>query len=232
MPLTELKTQTALVALLPLAVLAICGCSSHDSSGRVVARFALPGADSSNEGALQNEEGLFLLETAGAYVALSVSAADMDTVKTTWPEEASDYAPGASYVDLPLDVPAGDNRKVEAIAFLFTNGRPHAFLQNVELSVDLEEGETKELTIELLEAEIGEVSGSAAAEVAEVWLVDLGEAVLLSSAPAANGAYEFQVAPLNRELAVYWVDVSGETHSESEQSFVLTPDVSKHTLDL
>ena len=221
----------ACAALAPLAAMFFCACGSPDSS-HVVARFELPGPPSSSEGPLTNEQGLFLLETAGAYVALSVSSADMEAVKDTWPDEAADYSPGTDYVDLELKVPAGDDRTVLAIAFLFADGRPYAFLQGAELSVDLKEGETKEVTIELLEAEVGQVSGTAPTEVAEVWLVDVGETVLLSSVVADNGAYEFPFAPLNRELAVDWVDTEGKAHSDSAQSFVLTPDVPKHTRDL
>ncbi len=231
MPATDLIKRSAHLTLLPLAVLAICACSSPDS-GQVVARFALPGAGASGEGALQNEQGLFVLETAGAYVALTASAADMDTVKESWPVEPGDYLPGTDYVDLTLKVPAGAARRVEAIAFLFADGRPYAFLEEQKLLVDLEEGETRDITIELLEAEVGEVSGSTADEVAEVWLVDVGEMILLTSLSSVGGVYEFPFAPLNRELAVYWFDVNGEYHTDSQSTFVLTPDVSKHTLDL
>ena len=231
MPGTILTTPVACLALVALTVPCVCACGSSDSS-HLVARFELPGPGSPGSGPLTNDQGLFLLETAGAYVALSASAPDMDEVKDSWPDEAADYSPGVDFVDLELAVPAGYNRQVRAVAFLFADGRPYAFLQETALSVDLQEGETREVTIELLEAEVGEVSGAAPAEVAEVWLVDVGELVLLSSVAPDNGAYEFPFAPLNRELAVDWVDTEGKAHSDSAQSFVLTPDVPKHTRDL
>ena len=233
MPGTILKTPiTCLAALAALAALCLSACGDADSS-YLVARFELPPPEAAGKGPVKNSAGLFMLGYQGAYVSLAVAAVDMDEeVKDTWPDQAGDYAPGVSFVDLELAVPAGDNRQVHAVAFLFADGRPYAFLQGAPHSVDLQEGQTREVTIELVESEVGKVSGAAPSTVVQVWLVDVGELVLLAHAMPAEGTYEFPFAPLNRELAVAWLDTAGKYHSDFAPTFVLVPDVPEHKLDI
>lgn len=166
---------------------------------------------------LWNEAGYFDLQSFPAFVQLTVGGEDMDPVQAVWPESAADLgnANGRQEVsaNISVDVDAGSNRTVEVVAFLY-DGKPSAFALPQPELVDLEAGADVDLDVTLQPLGFGTVTGSAAAHLAEVWLVDVETKVRLQRTATAGSQYHFASAPFARSLAV--VGVSGEDEALTE----------------
>jgi hypothetical protein len=214
----------ALPLLLAALLLLAAACGSNDT-GMVTATFALsaPEGDGGSS-TLWNEQGVFDLQAFPAFVALTVTAEDMERESATWPESAADYAAGDTTVELTLEVPAGDARELEAVVFLFAGDRPLCFVNGDTTVLDLPSGSTREVTLDLVGTGTGYVHGVAPADADEIWLLDALTLVRLDRTLPDGGTFRFYYACMSRDLALAWLDKDGGYHYDPATTFHLEPD--------
>jgi hypothetical protein len=217
----------ALGTLLPL----LLSCTAEENP-LVVAHFALevPEAQATATELLL-PTGHFNLQAFPAFVAATVSARSLESVLQKWPEEPGDINKGYNLVTLEFDLPPGTGQELTAIAFTYEKGHPYTFVPAAPEILDLPEGDTTEVNLELVETATGQIAGAAGQETAEAWLIDLDTNVRLDRIEITDGTYRFDYAPHGRKLAVGWVAADGSLTSQSAD-IVLSKEIPTANLDL
>ncbi len=215
------SARWALLALLALGAMA---CQAEHSASYVTATFAL-NAPAGDGGAtsLRDESGIFDLQAFPAFVALSITAPDMDRASVVWPASPADYMPGEQTVELALDVPAGDGRTVELTVFLFQQDRAFCFVEAEATTVDLAPGDEQVVTLDAIASGMAWLKGVADESVEEVWLIDTLTAVRLDRTFATAGQFTFDFVCSGRKLALAWVGSDEVVHYDPLASFTLLP---------
>lgn len=172
---------------------------------------------------VRDDNGIFDLQAFPAFVALAVTAPDMDRESAAWPETSADFAIGEQTVELALDVPPGLQRQVHLTIFMFQQDRPHCFMEEKPYFIDLSPGGTPTLEIQPGNIGNGTVAGTAPASASQVWLIDAETMVRLDRTMVEDLHFEFKFACAHRELALAWLDNDGGFHFDPLALFTVLP---------
>ena len=230
-PDKRFKHLLLLVAAAALATSA--GCNSGDSS-LVTARLSLEIPDSGlnqTTGELFDEHGFFDLTRYPVFVVVSVSAPDMQTEVTVWPQSALDLTPGLQTVELLLDLPPGDQRRVDARVYLRDSEESFLFAPETVSTVTLSAGSTMDLELNVSQRDDGTLTGTAPATATEVWLVDSQVGVLVDRVPVEEGAYAVARVPFDIAYEIWWINDADEAIL-AKANVVLSAEDSDQVLDL
>lgn len=205
---------------LSCALLLLSSCAAQDGP-LIVAHFALEVPESAvTADELLLPTGHFNLQAFPAFVQAKVSAIGMESARQTWPEETGEISTGSNPVYLEFDLPAGSGQELTAVAYTYEEGRPYAYAPPAPEILELAEGDTLEVDLELVETSTGQVSGLAGDEAAEAWLVDLETKVRIDTLATTDGLYRFDYAPRGRKLAVAWMAADGSVLAQSADIFL------------
>ena len=226
-------SQRHLLLVAAAILLAPVACDSHDSS-LVTARLSLEIPDTGLDqtaGDLFDEHGFFDLTRYPVFVAVSVSAPDMETQMTVWPQSADDLTPGLQTVVLLLDLTPGDDRQVDARVYLRDSKESFLFAPETAWTVALSPGSTKDIELNVSQLDDGTVSGTAPATATEVWLVDSQMGVLVDRVPVDEGTYAFARVPYDIAFEIWWLDDADEA-TLGETDVLLSAEDGEQNLDL
>ena len=224
-------TLSAIVATLLFTTLSLPAGCDQEAGPLVVAHFALEVPQpQENADQLHIPGGLYNLQAFPAFVQAQVASAGEEPIVQTWPEDTEDISPGFNSVALEFEMPSGSGNELTGVAFTYENGRPYAFAQETPDTVDIFEGDTTEVDMQLVETDVGQAAGGTAPGKGSVWLVDLETGVRLDTVVYADGAYRFDFAPLGRRLVVVWPGADGGTDLHSVE-FTLSEDSPAVTVD-
>lgn len=226
------RTTVTLVSMCLLALFSACSEEVPENT-LLTTTFAIdaPGGDGGSQ-VLRDENGIFDLQAFPAFVAISLTAADMDRVTGIWPATAAEFSPGEQTVELVVDVVPGAERQVHLTIFLFLQDRPHCFMEEKPYFIDLSPGSTP--TLDILPGNTGDgtVTGSTPANASEVWLLDAKTMVRLDRTMVENLQFEFAHACAHRELTLAWLDKDGGFHVDPQAVFTIKPADKLHDLTL
>jgi len=207
-------------------------CQSTDDS-LVLARFSLPGVEEGeSQGPLRDADGIFDLQAYPLYVSLEVTGPDMEPAQAVWPAQADEFLPGTQEVELVLNVPAGTDRALTAVAFLMDGSETFSFQSQAPTVLELAAGTTTDVDLDLVELDAGTVTGAAPAQALQVWLVDALTMVRLAEVPADAGTFAVAGAPYGRQLLLVWTDGGGTVHLNPDETFVISESDDPLTRDL
>jgi hypothetical protein len=160
-----------LPALLLAALLALPGqgCFISPSDDGELARIALS-LDMPAAGALAagqtsspfDNQDLFHLDVFPKFVRVAVEVEDYELTSGTWPDpERGGVGEGdEGEVDVALQVPAGEGRRITVLAYIHELERVIPYRQQKPATVDLVAGTTTDLTLEMVRHETGKVAAS------------------------------------------------------------------------
>ncbi|MBM4372807.1 MAG: hypothetical protein FJ098_14230, partial [Deltaproteobacteria bacterium] len=203
--------RTPALLLVLLAVSASCGMEEEPASLRLALDLGAGAARPDPGGSLRDGLGLFDLPAAGVFVALEVTAADMDPVLVEWPEEASDLAGFQGTVEIGMEVSPGAARRLDGLVFAWRDDRLRHYAPEEALTLDLAAGKAADVSLALREGDYGSVAGTAPSRTVAVEVVDQVTGVILARAEIGEArTFEVGFLPVGRPLYPVWDFGGGE----------------------
>lgn len=220
-----MRTRTARLLLLTTIFIGPVACAPADDGASVVVALDLAVSQAALEidpdAPLRDAYGLYDLPLIAAYVALEVTADDMETVSAEWPEHSTDLAGFDGTAIVALEVPPGDARAIDGLVLSWDDGRARLYTPPTPLLVDLAGGAVEDIELVLAEADYGTLSGTAPEGVIAVEIVDQVTDVILARAlPDDIGLFEVDDLPVQRPLYPVW--------DRGDQGRILAPELATH----
>jgi len=167
-------------------------------------------------------DGLVHLDEVPAYVQVTVTGPGIDTpVVASWPEEGA-MSPRDEVV-IELEVPAGQSRQFEIIAYVHWSGLLRAWADDGSIIRNLEGGRSSDLAATLEELAYGSLQcqlvGANTYAITEVIPVDgapedasvVGPGVGFPRLEVLNEGFQVERVPLGRPISFYLVRFGQET---------------------
>ncbi|MFH1530950.1 MAG: hypothetical protein ABIK09_09495 [Pseudomonadota bacterium] len=195
------------ILLLPALLLTACAPTDDTSSLVVALELTLDRAalEIPADTPLRDALGLFDLPLFTVYVALEVTADDMEPVTGEWPADPQDLADFDGTAVVELDVSPGNARSLDGVVLSWDGGRARVYAPGLPLVVNLAAGAFEDVELVLVEAEYGNLSGTAPEGAHGVEIVDLVTDVILARAsPGVDGMFVVEGLPIQRPLYPVW----------------------------
>lgn len=151
--------------LLPLLLLALEACFvsplDDDELAHVALSLELPSTAAVSVSNPWDEQDLFHLQVFPKYVRVAIELEDYERDIATWPDPHQGIGSGesdAGEVDVALDVEAGTDLRLRVLGFVADAGTVQAFREEQALTVDLVAGQTTDVTVEMVEHPVGNVT--------------------------------------------------------------------------
>ncbi|GAB4289612.1 MAG: hypothetical protein Kow0090_02370 [Myxococcota bacterium] len=160
-------------------------------------------------------KALYDLSRTGMIGKITVSAEDIESVETLFPQ--SEMGTGASSIAVEIEVKAGVGRRIMGTLFMNEGGAVSAFASKNNLSVDLQSGEEREVSLILIERLWGNVILSLAGNnyrgFVKAYPVEksLGAILPPGEYDAKEGAFLISGVPLGYEYWFRLESAGGET---------------------
>jgi len=201
-----MRSRIALL-LLPTLLLAACAQDEDPSSLVISLELVLDQAalEIDPDAPLRDPLGLFDLPLITAYVALEVTAEDMEPVTAEWPADSKDLADYDGTAVLEVAVPPGDARALDGVVLWWDGEGARFYAPTAPLVMTLAAGATEDVELILEETEYGTISGTAPEGAGGVEIVDqVTDVILARVVPSADGMFTVDGLPIQRPLYPVW----------------------------
>jgi len=186
------------------------------------------------EAPIRNALGIVDLESWPLFVALHVHGPGMEEpLLAEWPESPQDWQDGMAEIEFSLDVPAGKSRILSTAAFRRVADKSYCYLPvPPETVLDLDSDSPANLDLVLAETAYGSAAVSLPAGIAELWLVDATDLVLLDRRPPVEDFVKFTRVPVARPMRLAVVDGDGNATLPDLEPFTLDQAKPEMSLDV